>query len=53
MGRSHLSHPVRRKGEGLEKVLPEKSIVDVVGPFEPLAFGFNGAKKGVKPADLQ
>lgn len=38
---------------GLEKVLPEKSIVDVVGPFEPLAFGFNGAKKGVKPADLQ
>jgi len=38
---------------GLEEKIPEKSCVDVVGTFEPTAFGFNGAKKGVKPADLK
>ncbi|MFM7109055.1 MAG: ThuA domain-containing protein [Planctomycetaceae bacterium] len=38
---------------GLEDKIPEKSCVDVVGTFEPTAFGFNGAKKGVKPADLR
>jgi type 1 glutamine amidotransferase len=37
---------------GLEDKIPEKSCVDVVGSFEPLPFGFNGAKKGVKPGDL-
>jgi hypothetical protein len=38
---------------GLEDKIPEKSAVDVVGVFEPTAFGFNGAKKGVKPEQLQ
>ncbi len=38
---------------GLEDKIPETSCVDVVGTFEPTAFGFNGAKKGVKPADLK
>jgi type 1 glutamine amidotransferase len=37
---------------GLEDKIPEKSCVDVVGSFEPTPFGFNGAKKGVKPGDL-
>jgi type 1 glutamine amidotransferase len=37
---------------GLEDKIPEKSGVDVVGPFEPTAFGFNGAKKGLKPGSL-
>lgn len=38
---------------GLEDKIAEKSAVDVVGVFEPTAFGFNGAKKGVKPEQLQ
>jgi len=38
---------------GLEAAIPEKSVVDLVGTFEPTRFGFNGAKKGVKPADHQ
>ncbi|MCE9629167.1 MAG: ThuA domain-containing protein [Planctomycetia bacterium] len=38
---------------GLEEKIPEKTVVDVVGTFEPTAFGFNGAKKGLKPADLR
>ena len=38
---------------GLEDAIPSKSCVDVVGTFEPTPFGFNGAKKGVKPADLK
>jgi type 1 glutamine amidotransferase len=38
---------------GLEDKIPEKSCVDVVGTFEPTRFGFNGAKKGLKPADLR
>ena len=38
---------------GLESAIPEKSVVDLVGTFEPTRFGFNGAKKGVKPADHQ
>ncbi|NCX98498.1 MAG: hypothetical protein EBX35_07965 [Planctomycetia bacterium] len=37
---------------GLEDKIPEKSCVDVVGAFEPTAFGFNGAKKGLKPGSL-
>ena len=40
-------------GVGLESAIPEKSCVDVVGTFEPTPFGFNGAKQGVKPADLK
>jgi len=38
---------------GLEDKIPAKSCVDLVGTFEPTAFGFNGARKGVKPADLR
>ncbi len=38
---------------GLEGQIPEKSVVDVVGTYEPTAFGFNGGKKGLKPADLR
>jgi type 1 glutamine amidotransferase len=36
---------------GLEGKIPEKSDVAIVGKFEPRPFSFNGAAKGVKPAD--
>lgn len=36
---------------GLEDKIPEKSDVAIVGKFEPRPFAFNGAAKGVKPAD--
>ena len=36
---------------GLEKKIPGKSKVDVVGEFRPTMYGFNGARKGVKPAE--
>ena len=36
---------------GLEKVIPPKANVDYVGEFTPTMYGFNGGKKGVKPAD--
>ena len=38
---------------GLEAKIPEKSKVDIVGTFEPTPFGFNGAKKGLTPADYR
>jgi hypothetical protein len=38
---------------GLEEKIPAKSAVDLVGTFEPTPFGFKGAKRGVKPADLK
>ncbi|MFM8735312.1 MAG: ThuA domain-containing protein, partial [Pirellulales bacterium] len=38
---------------GLEGKIPEKSVVDIVGPFEPTPFGFNAAKQGLKPADFR
>jgi len=37
---------------GLEGKIPEKSNVELVGDFKPLPFKFNGAKLGVKPAEL-
>jgi type 1 glutamine amidotransferase len=37
---------------GLDDKIPSKSCVDVVGPFEPTPFGFNGARKGLKPGGL-
>jgi type 1 glutamine amidotransferase len=37
---------------GLEDAIPTKSCVDIVGTFEPTPFGFNGARKGLKPGDL-
>ena len=38
---------------GLEDKIPAKSVVDLVGAFEPTPFGFKGAKRGVKPVDLK
>lgn len=38
---------------GMEDQIPEKSDVTIVGTYEPLPFAFNGARKGVKPADLK
>ncbi|MBM4020722.1 MAG: ThuA domain-containing protein [Planctomycetes bacterium] len=37
---------------GLEDKIPATSCVDIVGPFEPTPFGFNAARKGLKPGDL-
>jgi len=34
---------------GLEGKIPEKSNVDLVGPFEPTPFGFGKFQKGVRP----
>jgi type 1 glutamine amidotransferase len=36
---------------GLEDKIPSHTDVTVVGEFHPLPFGFNGAKKGVKPEE--
>lgn len=36
---------------GLEDKIPEQSEVAIVGEFKPRNFSFNGAAKGVKPAD--
>ncbi|MGB8854159.1 MAG: HEAT repeat domain-containing protein [Pirellulales bacterium] len=38
---------------GLETAIPAKSVVDIVGTFEPTPFGFNKAKPGLKPANLR
>ena len=38
---------------GLGDQIPEKNNVDYVGQYEPSWFGFDGAKKGMKPADYQ
>ena len=36
---------------GLEQKIPSKANVDLVGDYQPTMYGFNGYKKGVKPAD--
>jgi type 1 glutamine amidotransferase len=36
----------------LEAHLPAKTNVDLVGEYHPLPFGFNGYRRGVKPAAL-
>jgi azurin/glucose/arabinose dehydrogenase len=36
-------------GVGLEDQIPAKSMVDFVGAYDPLPFGFNGFKKGLFP----
>ena len=36
---------------GLEKKIPRKAKVDYVGEYRPTMYGFNGYKKGIKPAD--
>lgn len=37
---------------GLEKRIPKSAKVDLVGPYHPSPFGFDGFRKGVKPSDL-
>ena len=37
----------------LDMPVPEKAKVDLVGDFKPTAFGFDGFKKGMKPADFK
>ena len=36
---------------GLESKIPAMANVDYVGAFKPTMYGFDGYKKGVKPAD--
>jgi len=36
----------------MEHKIPEDSKVDIIGDYKPRPFGFKGAAKGVKPADL-
>ena len=38
---------------GLEEKIPAKSVVDLVGEYKPLNFGFGKFTKGVKPASLR
>jgi hypothetical protein len=38
---------------GLEDKLPPKADVAYVGQYIPSPFGFGGARKGIKPSDLQ
>ncbi len=37
---------------GMEKRIRPKSSVDIVGEYKPSKFGFNGFRKGLKPADV-
>jgi hypothetical protein len=37
---------------GMEKRIPPRSNVDLVGDYQPLPFKFGGFAKGVRPADL-
>ncbi len=36
---------------GLEMDVPEKANVEIVGEYKPSAYGFDGYRRGVKPAD--
>jgi hypothetical protein len=36
---------------GLERKIPRRAKVEYVAPFTPTMYGFNGARKGVKPAE--
>jgi hypothetical protein len=36
----------------LDKPIPPRANVDLVGPYKPSAFGFDGFRKGVKPAGV-
>jgi hypothetical protein len=37
---------------GMEKEIPAKAAVDIVGEYKTLPFKFGGGRKGVKPAEL-
>ncbi len=39
-------------GLALESRIPEKSVVDLIGPYDPGPAGAKGLRKGVKPLDL-
>lgn len=39
-------------GLGMEDQIPEHSVVDLVGPFDPTPFKFGGFRPGVRPKDL-
>jgi hypothetical protein len=39
--------------QGMEDKIPERADVELVGEFKVTPFGFNGFRKGVKPADLK
>jgi len=36
---------------GMEEAIPERSVVETVGEYDPTMFGFGGFVKGVRPAD--
>jgi hypothetical protein len=38
---------------GMEKQIPERANVDIVGEYKPRPFRSDGFAKGVRPADLQ
>jgi len=38
---------------GLNRKVPDKADVDYVDAYKPSSYGFNGYRKGVKPADLK
>ena len=38
---------------GLENLIPEASVVDFVGHFQPTFFGFGDFKKGLRPSDFR
>lgn len=37
---------------GMEKKIPPKADVELVGRYKPSPFGFAGNRKGVKPSEL-
>jgi hypothetical protein len=39
-------------GLGMEKEIPDKSVVDLVGDYEPNPIGVGGHKTGLKPSDF-
>jgi hypothetical protein len=38
---------------GMDEQIDPARSVEIVGPYEPTPFKFNGARKGVRPADLK
>lgn len=38
---------------GLESRIPRRADVRLVGDYKPSAFGFNGYRRGIRPADLR
>ena len=38
---------------GLEREIPKRANVSLIGDYQPSMFGFDGFRKGVKPSDLE